>query len=207
MADQDQFKRHIAFKLRIGDILSGNPVMEGNRFSFLDLNGKRVVRVNVVGNIVEKFESTGESKYIFTKIDDGSGQISLKAFGDDMDKLENFNQGQTVIVIGVLRNFNNETYIAPEIVREQDPKYLLIRKKEVEKNKPKDAGVPREQIIAVKDKILGAIKNAGENGMEMTKLKDDLKEISPEIIEQEIQKFLEEGILFEPRPNIIKYLG
>ena len=132
---EEQFKRHIAFKLRIGDILSGKPIMNGERFQSLELDGKKVVRVNVIGNVVEKFESPGESKYIFTKIDDGSGQISLKAFGDEMDKLKDLTEGKTILVIGVLRNFNNETYIAPEIIKEQDPKYLLVRKLEIEKTK------------------------------------------------------------------------
>jgi RPA family protein len=207
MADQDQFKRHIAFKLTIGEILSGTPTLDGERFSFLDLNGKRVVRVNVIGNVIEKYDNEGEKTYSFLTIDDGSGQLKLKSFGEDADKVKDLTQGQTVLVIGVLRSFNNELYVTPEIVKEQDPKYLLLRKKETDKNKPKDIGVPREQIIAVKDKILGVIKNAGDTGMEMTKLKEDLKEISPNIVDQEIQKFLEEGILFEPRPGIIKYLG
>jgi len=207
MTDQDQFKRHIAFKLTIGEILSGTPTLDGERFSFLDLNGKRVVRVNVIGNVIEKYDNEGEKTYTFLTIDDGSGQLKLKSFGEDADKVKGLTQGQTILIIGVLRSFNNELYVTPEIVKEQDPKYLLLRKKETEKNKPNDIGVPREQIIAVKDKILGVIKNAGDTGMEMIKLKGDLKEISPNIVDQEILKFLEEGILFEPRPGIIKYLG
>ena len=43
--------------------------------------------------------------------------------------------------------------------------------------------------------------------MEIDKLTTDLREISPEIIKQEIKKFLEEGIIFEPRPGIVRYLG
>jgi RPA family protein len=203
---EEQFKRHIAFKLRIGDILSGKPIMNGERFQSLELDGKKVVRVNVIGNVVEKFESPGESKYIFTKIDDGSGQISLKAFGDEMDKLKDLTEGKTILVIGVLRNFNNETYIAPEIVREQDPKYLLVRKLEIEKTKSNDPNFQKQQVVAVKDRILGAIKNS-EQGVEVDDLINNLRDISPEIIRQETQKFLEEGIIFEPRPTMLKYLG
>ncbi|MBL7051753.1 MAG: OB-fold nucleic acid binding domain-containing protein [Nanoarchaeota archaeon] len=207
MADQDQFKRHIAFKFRIGDLLKGIPIINEERFSYLELDGKRIVRVNVVGNITERYDNEGEKKYTFMTLDDGSGQLKIKAFGDDLEKLTNLNQGQTILVIGVLRSFNNELYITPEIVKDQDPKYLLIRKMESEKNRPKDLGVPKEQIVAVKDKILGKIKNSGENGIDVAELKQELKEISPNIVDQEIQKFLEEGMLFEPRPGIIKYLG
>ena len=207
MASQDQFKRHIAFKLRIGDILRGKPIMNYDKFSYLDLDGKKIVRVNVIGNITDKYDSEGEKRYSFLTLDDGSGQIKLKSFGDDVEKLKDIVQGNTVLIIGVLRNFNNETYIAPEIIKQQETNYLLVRKMETEKNKPKGNEVPKEQIIAVKDKILGSIKNSGDEGIYIDLLKTEMKEISSEIIDQEVQKFLEEGIIFEPRPGKVKYLG
>jgi len=208
MPDQ-QFKRNIAFKLRIGDILMGKPIFDQEKFSFLELGDKKIIRANVIGNIVEKFDSEGEKKYTFLKLDDGSGQISLKIFGDDVEKFKNINQGLTVVIIGFLRNWNNETYITPEIIKEQDPKYLLIRKKELEKTRNIEAEpINKTQITAVKDKILGTIKNAEEaGGIEMDQMIMNLRDISPEIIKQEVQKLLEEGIAFEPRPGKVRYLG
>ena len=207
MADE-QFKRNIAFKLRIGDILMGKPVFDEERFSFLELGDKKIVRVNVIGNIVEKFDSEGEKRFSVLNLDDGSGQIKLRVFADDVEKFKNITQGQTVLVIGLLRSFNNEIYINPEIMKEQDIKYLLIRKLETEKNKVQAEPIARDQIIAVKDKILGAIKSAeDEGGIEIEKIILSLKDISPIIINQEIQKFLEEGIVFEPRPGKVRYLG
>ncbi len=208
MPDQ-QFKRHIAYKFRIGDLLIGKPIMDEDRFSFLELGDKKIMRVNIVGNIVDKYESEGEKKYCFLTLDDGSGQIKLKSFGDDVEKFKDISQGQTVLVIGVLRNFNDETYISPEIIREQDPKYLLIRKMEIEKNKAENSEpVAREQIIAIKDKILDAIKSSeSEGGIDTDKIIMDLRETSPEIINQEIKKLLEEGIIFEPRPGRVRWLG
>ena len=35
----------------------------------------------------------------------------------------------------------------------------------------------------------------------------DLREISPEVINSEIKRLLEEGIIFEPRPGKIRWLG
>jgi RPA family protein len=133
MAEEGQFKRNVANKLKIGDILLGKPVMDGEKFSFLELGNKKIVRVNIIGNIVDKYESEGERKYIFFKLDDGSGQISLKVFGDDIAKFKNVIQGFTVLVIGVLRHWNNETYIQPEIIKEQNVKYLQVRKLELDK--------------------------------------------------------------------------
>jgi len=209
MEADNQFKRHIAFKFRIGDILVGKPVFDAEKFAFIELGDKKIVRVNIIGNIVDKFDSEGDRKYSFFTIDDGSGQIKLKCFGDDVDKFRSFSQGQTVSVIGVLRNWNNETYVAPEILKEQDVKYLLVRKMEIEKERNKKVDVlGRDKIIAVKDKILSAIKSAEEEGgIEIDRIIMTLRDISPVIINQEIQKFLEEGIVFEPRPGKVRYLG
>jgi len=205
----EQFKRNIAYKFRIGDILIGKPIFDRERFSFLELGDKKIVRVNIIGNIIEKYESEGEKRYCFFTLDDGSGQIKLKCFGDDVNKFKDVSQGQTVLVIGVLRNFNNETYISPEIVKEKDPKYLLIRKLEIEKEKNKNVKpLAKEQIIAVKDKILDIIRNAeNDGGIEKDKIIMDLRDVSPEIINQEMTRLLEEGIIFEPRPGKVRWLG
>ena len=209
MDEQNKFKRHIAFKFRIGDILAGKPIFDGERFSFVELGDKKIVRVNLVGNIVDKYNSEGDRHYSFFTLDDGSGQIKLKSFGDDADKFKEFSQGQTIVVVGVLRNWNNETYIAPEIMKEQDTKYLLVRKMELEKERSKISDpLGKDKVIAVKDKILSAIKSAeSEGGIEVDKIIMSLRDISPVIINQEIQKFLEEGIVFEPRPGKVRYLG
>jgi len=210
MSGEQQFKRNTAFKHRVGDLLAGRPVMDGEKFTHLELGDKKIVRVNVIGNIVDKYESEGEKKYIFLKLDDGSGQISLKAFGDDVEKFSGFNQGNTVVVIGVLRYFNNETYIAPEIIKEQDSKYLLVRKMEIEKERAKTAPLVTEkkEVFAIKDKILEMIKSSEDDGgIDTDKIKTDLRETSPEVITREIQKLLEEGIVFEPRPGRLRWLG
>ncbi len=211
MAEEGQFKRNIAFKFKIGDILLGKAVMDGERFSFLELGNKKIVRVNVIGNIVDKYESDGERKYIFFKLDDGSGQISLKVFGDDIAKFKSITQGLTVLVIGTLRHWNNETYIQPEIIREQNTKYLLVRKLELEKNQTnlqKTAPLEKSKIVAIKDSIISLIKESEEQGgIEKDQIIIKLKDVSPDIINQEIKKFLEEGIIFEPRPGKVRYLG
>jgi len=206
---EQQFKRNIAYKLRIGDVLVGNPVINGDRFTFLELGNKQIIRVNIVANIIEKYDSEGEKKYSFVTVDDGSGQIKLKAFGDDIERLKNATQGQTVLIIGVLRYFNNEIYISPEIVRTIQPEYLLVRKLEIDKEKAKNTPpIQRDKIIAVKDNILNTIKEAEPNqGIDIDEIIMKIRDTSPDIINQEIKKMLEEGIIFEPRPGRVRYLG
>jgi len=197
----NQFKRNIAYKLKIGDILRGKPMIENERFTHLDLDNKRIVRINLIGSIVDKYDSE-ERNYIFLTIDDGSGQIKIKAFGDDSDKLKNINHGQIILCIGVLRYFNNEVYISPEIIKEQDPKYLLLRKIEIDKEKPQT-----QSKESIKTKIIEEIKkHESEGGVETEKLIVNLNEPS-QIINQEIQKLLEDGMIFEPRPGVVRWLG
>ncbi len=206
---EQQFKRNTAYKFRIGDILIGKPVNNGERFGFLELGNKQIVRVNIVGNVVDKYESEGDKKYIFFTLDDGSGQIKLKTFGDGAERFKNVVQGQTVVVIGNLRCWNDEIYVSPEIIKELDPKYLLLRKLETEKEKSSNPKpVEKEQVIAIKDKILELIKSSEENGgIETQEILNKFPDVSPDIINQEIKRFLEEGIAFEPRPGKVRYLG
>ncbi len=208
MPEQD-FKRHIAYKLKVGEILLGKPIMDGDRFSFLEFGNKKVIRTNLVGNIVERYQSESESKYISLTLDDGSGQIRLKIFGDSVEKFKNIVQGQTVLVIGLLRSYNNEVYISPEIIKEIRPEYLLVRKLEKEKDKgSQPPPIEKTQMTALKDKILEAIKSSEEEGgIEVDKIIMSLKDNSPEIINQGIKKLLEEGIIFEPRPGKVRWLG
>jgi RPA family protein len=135
-------KRETAYKLRIGDLLRGKQIFEQQtglnpRLQFVEIGNKRVVRVNIVGNLVDKFESEGERKFGSITLDDGSGQIRARLFGDDLSKFKDMSQGDTLVIIGLLRSFNQEIYISPEIMKKTDPKYLLVRKLEIEKEVPK----------------------------------------------------------------------
>ena len=206
MAQEEKFKRNVAYKLRIESVLKGKPMMEADKFLFLDLDGKRIVRVNVIGSIVDKYQSEGEKKFLFLTLDDGSGQIKLKTFGDDVQRFSDILQGQTVSVIGVLRFYNNETYISPEIIKEQDPRYLLVRKFELERNLIVSE-VKKENFVGIKDKIINLIKNSeSEGGIELEKIAANVNS-SNDFVNSEIQKLLEEGIIFEPRPGKVRWLG
>ena len=202
---EEGFKRNIAFHMRIGEILAGKPVIEAERMKHLEVPGKNVVRVNLIANIVDKYIQDGEKKFGSVTLDDASGQIKLKVFGEEIEKFTPFNQGDTVLVVGLLRSWNNEVYITPEIMKKKEPAFLLIRKLELDKEQAK---IPnREQIIALKDKIVELVKAADKDGgVNVETLIMELKE-SPEIINTEIKKLLESGTAYEPRPGKIRYLG
>jgi len=134
----DQYKRNIAYKLRIGNILSGKTILENDKLKALELGDKSVVRINLIANIIDKYIQEGEKKFGSITLDDASGQIKAKLFGDDVEKLSSLNQGDTILVIGLLRFWNNEVYITPEIIKNKDPSYLLLRKLELDLDQPKN---------------------------------------------------------------------
>jgi RecG-like helicase len=206
-------KRATAYKLKIGDIVRGNSKFDGDRFVCLTIEDKDVFRVNVVANIVDKYFSEGSAAteentvakkaYLVLTIDDASAQIKLKLFGDEAMKFKELSQGDTITVIGTLRFYNSEVYINPEIIKKTEPAYLLVRKLELEKNKPID----KKEAVELRDKIIEMIKREDDNGgVEIDKIMMELKN-DPELINGEVAKLLEEGMIYEPRPGKIRILG
>ncbi|MEK6892776.1 MAG: OB-fold nucleic acid binding domain-containing protein [Nanoarchaeota archaeon] len=202
---EQQFKRNVAYKLKVGQILAGKPILEGEKLKFLEVNNKQIVRTNLVANVIDKYIQEGEKKFGSLTLDDATGQIKLKTFGDDVDKFIDLNQGDTIQVIGMLRTWNNEVYITPEIIKKKDPSYLLVRKLEIETEQPKTK--TNTDLMLLKDKILEMIKNAEkEGGIDIEKIILEIKEPA-NIINQEIKRLLEDGVAYEPRPGKLRWLG
>ena len=207
MVDQlaQDFKRHIANKLRIGSINGGKRVIEGGKLLHKEVGGKKIVRVNLIANIVDKYIQEGEKKYGSVTLDDATGQIKLKVFGEDLSKVEGFEQGDTVLVIGLLRSWNEEIYVTPEIIKKKDPSFLLVRKLEVERDEPRI--LEKGEAAELREKILNMIKEKEvDGGIDVDKIILELKE-QPNVINQEIKRLLEEGTAYEPRPGKLRYLG
>ncbi len=206
-------KREVAYKIKIGDLLRGQQIFQENEgqnkwLKCVELGDKNIVRVNIVANVVDKFESDGERKFGTITLDDGSGQIRCRLFGEDVTNFKDFIQGDTLVVIGLLRSYNNELYILPEVLKKQDTKYLLVRKLEIEKNSVK---LPSEEqkngVRVMRDEIIEMIKSSeGNEGIDKEEIILKIKS-EPELISQEINKLLEEGIIYEPKPGRVRYLG
>ena len=154
-------KRNIAYKLRIGDLLKGKAVAEEGKFLYLELGDKKVVRVNILANCIDKFIQEGDKKYASITVDDASGQIRLKSFGDDIENLKNITQGDTLQIIGNLREWNTDLYILPEITKKVDPRWLLVRKLEIQ-NARKDIALSKDS--PVKDLVMKKIRDSEIDG-------------------------------------------
>lgn len=201
----EQFKRYTAYKMKIGQILSGTQIMENERLKAIEIDNSQISRVNLIANVVDKYIQEGEKKFGSLTLDDGSGQIRVKNFGEEVEKLNTFALGDTLLVIGLLRIWSNELYITPEIIKKKDTSYLLLRKIEIEANAPKT--LSKDALLALKDKIILMLKEAEkDNGIDIDKIILQLKE-APDIINKEIKRLIEDGIAFEPRPGRLRYLG
>mgnify|MGYP001577017241 CR=1 FL=1 len=212
-------KRETAYKIRIGDLLKSSHIFDQSqsgtlenirpRLLHVELGDKKILRVNLIANVVDKYKSQGESNFATITLDEGSGQIKARVFGEDTNKFLNIVQGDTLVVIGLLRSFNDELYILPEIIKKQDPKYLLVRKLELDKESPKPiSSAQKKEIKAFRDEIIDTIRLSEEHeGIDKDKIIMKFNNAKPEIISQEIQKLLEEGIIYEPKPGRVRYLG
>lgn len=197
-------KRNTAYKLRIGDIFKGKPIIKEGKFLFLELGDKNVVRVNVIANVIDKYVSDGEKKYAVITADDASGQIKLKCFGEDIEIIRNLSQGDTIQIIGNLRDYNSELYILPEVAKSIDPKWLLVRKLEIQELR-KD--IPLSSNASLRDILLEKIKDAEKNdGIDIDVIIMET-DSAPATVNSEIKKLIEEGLVYEPRPGKLRYLG
>lgn len=85
---------------------------EEYRFKF---HGKTISRVHIVGTIISKYvvEREKERKYASITLDDGSATIRVKSWGE-IYSMKNVQEGDIVDVVGKIRVFNDELYIALE---------------------------------------------------------------------------------------------
>ena len=215
-------KRQTALKIRISEIVSGN-VIQNNNLYFVEINGQRITRINILANVIDKYVSDGEKKYAVLTLDDASGQLRLKAFAEEIEKIRPIEIGDTILVIGNVRYFNNEIYILPEIVKKLDARWLAVRKLELEKNKHKQ---PQSVIKTKAEKIQEAEKaedkvqeldsnklrkqiieilKQNEEGVDIDKVIMELHAPVDEITKI-TTKMLEDAEIYEPKPGRIRLL-
>jgi hypothetical protein len=107
--------------------------------------GVELRRVTLVGHIVGKIHSKKEREFASITLDDGTETIQVKAWDSDTQKLElvkNTQSGILALVVGRVRQFGDEVYIDPEIVREvEDPNLLTLHRLERMKGILKLSGV------------------------------------------------------------------
>ncbi len=127
--------RQTAYKAWISDIINGefiNPEGEWTP-SYVQVKDKKISRANIIANVIMNYKND-DSTYISLTLDDGSDNIALKAWNEDTKIIENIKIGDTVLVIGRVREYNGQIYLVPEIARKlEKPEWIQLRKLELTK--------------------------------------------------------------------------
>jgi len=190
-------KRNIAYKIKISDILNA------------DLNSLNIYRVNVIATLVDKVE---KPNYTSSIIDDGTGRISLRSF-ENKSIFSKVDVGEIVLAIGKIREFNNEKYLIPEIIRKiNDAQWVNGRKLEFGKSgevvnemaKTREAYPLEEGITNIKEEICLLIKRL-DNG-DGVSIDEIIKSLNNGEAESMIKKMLESGDIFEIKSGKVKVL-
>ncbi len=124
--------RNTAYRAWISILLSSEYAKEEGEFGswYINFRGKKISRVNLICSIVDKYSG---DNYSSITIDDGSGVIAVKAWGEDTKFFFDLNIGDLVMVVGKVRQYSG-LYIVPEIVKKLDnPFWLKLRKLELTK--------------------------------------------------------------------------
>lgn len=160
------FERQPAHKIWISNLYSGNFIKSDDEFkpNFLVVNGKNIFRVNLIASIIGKYEKEGYASII---ADDGSAQIRIKCWGEDCKLLKDADVGHIVLIVGKIKEdkFNeNSYYILPEIIKNVEPNFEILRKLEL----IKEIGKPlehdkKEQIIEEESYEIEEIKMSSGN--------------------------------------------
>jgi len=208
MPDQKTFqKRFVAYKLRICDILDSSFIKDASSAGYITINGVNISRVNIIATIVYKSEDTS---YVNAVIDDGSGRIPLRSF-ESQNTLSKTDVGDIVLVIGKIREFNEEKYIVYEILKKMDNmswinvrKFELINKKTVNDEIKLNGKDSAQQHTDFYEKIYSMIKklDAGD-GVSADEI---VKSFDNSATEKILNKLLEDGNIFEVKPGKLKVL-
>lgn len=190
MEDKKDFSRQTAIKVTIGTLLFCNYVEQNDADpNYLELSsGERLYRLNLVAVILNK-ENVGAITNLL--VDDGTGKIVLRSFEENKN-IENLSVGDSVLVIGKLRKYNQEKYVSPEIIKKINPEWLKLRSLEL---------MNKEKIISqnISNNTTGSINNKEKEVINVSKIIDVEKnqDFSEELVKnkekiEEIPKLVED---------------
>jgi RPA family protein len=203
--------RNTAYRLWISDINSAKFTKSPGEFesNYIESKDKRISRVNLIVVIINKYEKDNYSSLL---VEDGSSQISVKSWNEDKKIIDKANIGDIILLVGKIRqnNLNPTLFIQPEIIRKTDEKWLLARKKELEKEYGAPEVVEAKQDIkedelkieevkvsneSVRTQVLNLIdKLDKDNGVSKEDIANNIT--SPET-SKIIEELLKEGEIFE----------
>lgn len=227
-------KRSTAYRIRLKNIVnSPYEKREGFNPSVIKFNNLEISRVNVIASIVGKY-LTDDQNYCAITLDDGSETIRVKNFGAEVGTIKELNVGDIVRIIGKVKEYNEEKYIAGEISKVLNPNWLIVNEIELSNQKQTETDTSttdsinkvietktnsseNEEIISIssessdsessiKQKILQYLKNNDNGtGVIMDQIMTSL-DVSSEEVKDSLYELLKVGEIYEPKKGILKIL-
>jgi hypothetical protein len=219
---QERQRRQTAYKTTIRELLSGEYVsQEGwNPDYVVGSGGRRISRANLLATIITRLPEES-SEYSSVLVDDGTGTMKLRAFGEP--SLGSVPEGSLIMVIARVRRFGEERYLTPEIVKTiTNPLWFAVRQKELEAEgaftlppseqprthqetdittaeRPAPDGSP-SLSESIRDAIRARDQGEGVDTGEL------LAAFGHDKADRTIKRLLEEGEIFELKPGRLKVL-
>ncbi|MEA1905164.1 MAG: OB-fold nucleic acid binding domain-containing protein, partial [Candidatus Hadarchaeota archaeon] len=125
--------RSTAYKLKIEDLIRGRYVRsaEGEPSRLVTPWGQEALRAHLIATVVDKFIRE-DGGYASLRLDDGSETIRAKSWGEDVERMKEFEVGDLVEFIGRVREYEGEVHLVPEVLkRVEDPNWELVRELEI----------------------------------------------------------------------------
>lgn len=200
--------RHCAQKVWIAEILNGKFIQGDDQTpAHVFSNNKNLLRVNILGAIVAKTKEGQNNEIQTIELEDGTAKISARTFDSKEIKAE---IGDCVFLIGKIRAYNNQIYIAAEIIKKiEQIEWIQLRKKELpapkEEQKPEvTQELPKQEQENTAAKILELIRKKDPgNGADYDEIIQQSKIVDAEKI---IQTLIQKGEIFHVAPSKIKVL-
>src|SRR3989344_3003625 len=211
--------RQVAHKVWLQQLWSSSFVdASADDAAFLLVGDAKISRVNVLASVVEVYVNV-EKKFSSLILDDGSSTMRGKVFGHDMRLFDVVKLGSLVNIIGRVRKFNDELFIAPDVVRVVDnPNWELLRRVELlsimgkfdralplrdlyqEIKDPVVVEHPVVESLSVRQKVLSFIERVEEAA-----IADAIKEADTEVEGHAVVKdLLKEGEIYQSRPGYVR---
>jgi len=213
--------RQVAFRVWLQQVVSGSFVEQSGEWdpNYVLVGDKFVARVNVVATVVDTFIAADKS-YATITLDDGSAVMRAKSFKDDVYLIENLNLGDSVLVVARVRKYQDEVYLAPEIVVKQDSfDWELLRKAELLRDVGKFSVVPSRDLfaevqgppkveevfvdpsVAVRQKIVRYVERMDEASMQGIVEASGLPEADAQAV---VKELLKEGEFYQSKPGYVR---
>jgi hypothetical protein len=204
--------RQVAYKVWLSDLANGKYVkVEGEwEPNFIEVGALKVSRANVIAVVAT--EPASEMNFNSFMIDDGTARLPVRIFGDTRADVK---LGDIVLIIGRPREYGQQVYMVPEIVKKiSDSRWVEYRKLEIggpskaPESEPVEATIEEaviEEVVASPvDALIDFIRKLDQGSG--ADIEEVIATCGVANAEQMIGSLMREGEIFEISSGRIKVL-